>query len=470
MSHEEDLSKAVKGGLWLIVFNYSGNIINVIGNLILVRLIAPEDFGFYAFAVAATEAVYIFSKLNFSMAAVSLQKRADAFGTAYKLSLRVGLITLTLSLLSCFFLQDLLSPRGLQFFIALCFVNFIRLPSSVFQAYWEKDYKFGKLGKIKLFIIIISTASCLVAAFLGGGAWSLFIKEGLFELLLLLSLMTLIGKELKRHYNKETAAEIWVFSKKIFLLSSFEFLYNRAPRLFLGAVAGDRILAFFERSHYLSLLPNSIVLPFTEKVSFNYYAKNKDLHIDQKSSGLQTSLYLLSLLLLPLVIIVLCYPKEFIYVLLGKQWLAGSEILRGMSLLFFMVPVYGLLKHLLVAQGVIQKVSLARASACLFLIAGGLLSYHFSQWYIFTWFMSSGSVVAVLILLRVLQQLDLHAFTKSLLLEMFLVVSLSLLACECLKFTALVTWAQMIISTLAIYLIIFMKERAKLMAVFRKVI
>ncbi|MCM8543265.1 MAG: oligosaccharide flippase family protein, partial [Lentisphaeraceae bacterium] len=412
---------------------------------------------------------FILSKLNFPMAAIKNQNSENAFGTAFILSFRIGILSLLISIIICLVFKDSLG-ENYSLVLALCLINFLKFPSSVLQAFLEKDFKFKNLGIMKLVVMGTSMLACLIAASNGLDVWSLLIKDLLLEGILLCFLMYHLKGRVKREFNQDTARVIWSFSRKAFLLFSFEFIYDRVPRLFIGKLGGDRILGFFERSHYLSLLPNSLVLPFTEKVSYSYFSKQANLNIESKSKGLQISLYLLSLILLPLVVIALFNPSGVIMILLGPQWIAAQEIFRGAVFLFLFIPVYGLCKHFLMARGEINKVTQARIISCLFLALGAVLSYKLSKWYLFTWMMSLGSLASLVFLFCHFKTLGMKVLDKAFYKELLKVLVFSIIGCWTLSLGGLEDWLKVIISVLSSYSLILILERRKIVEIYSRIV
>ena len=59
--------KAITGTFWLSGVSYITFAISLVGNIILARLLMPEDFGLFALALALNELVYILATTKGSM-------------------------------------------------------------------------------------------------------------------------------------------------------------------------------------------------------------------------------------------------------------------------------------------------------------------------------------------------------------------------------------------------------------------
>ena len=87
-------SRAISGSLWMGGISYIGFAINFGVQLILVRLLVPEDFGSFALGLAAANILFILFAWNFSMAVIQIQKAEHLLDTAFYLSIFTGLIIL----------------------------------------------------------------------------------------------------------------------------------------------------------------------------------------------------------------------------------------------------------------------------------------------------------------------------------------------------------------------------------------
>ena len=75
--------KAISGTLWTSGISYIGFVITFCIQLILVRLLVPEDFGLFALGISMSEIIFLFFSFSFSMAVIQIQEADDLFDTAY---------------------------------------------------------------------------------------------------------------------------------------------------------------------------------------------------------------------------------------------------------------------------------------------------------------------------------------------------------------------------------------------------
>src|SRR6185295_9104586 len=86
--------QALVGVLWNGLGNYVGFIINFIGQLVLVRLLLPEDFGIVALAVSILEVMSILTAWTFSIGIIQMPRQDGLMDTALWLVLGQCLVLL----------------------------------------------------------------------------------------------------------------------------------------------------------------------------------------------------------------------------------------------------------------------------------------------------------------------------------------------------------------------------------------
>ena len=197
--------KAISGTLWMSGISYVGFAINFGVQLVLVRLLVPEDFGIFALGLSIAEILFIFFSFSFSMAVIQIQEAADLLDTAFYLSLMTGFLILFIGgIISMFLLPYYPFPTVLAFFV-LCALKPIQSCSSIYSASMEKKLQFKKNAIVRGLASNSSGFIAVFLAYMGIGVWSLVGKEIITVVLTLLGMRYFANYRFNRKFNKETA-------------------------------------------------------------------------------------------------------------------------------------------------------------------------------------------------------------------------------------------------------------------------
>ena len=326
--------KAIYGTFWMAGISYVGFAINFVIQLVLVRLLVPEDFGLFALGLSIAEILFIFFSFSFSMAVVQIQEAESLFDTAFYLSLISGFLILLIGgVISICISPHYPFPSVLAFFI-LCALQPLQGCSSIYSASMEKELQFKKNAFVRGIATNFSGFGAIFLAYLGVGVWSLVGREMITALLMLMGMRWFSHDRFHQRFNRETAKKLLSFGYKMLFSRGLEIIYNRVPNFFIGTFAGTRALGLFSQTYYLATLPNTILSPAHQNVAFATYSKVQDDH-EKMSKAFYITNYFFIRLLLPFMLVLLFYPSEILGILYGDKWIEASPMLGYLQICLF---------------------------------------------------------------------------------------------------------------------------------------
>jgi O-antigen/teichoic acid export membrane protein len=387
--------KAISGGLWMTGINYTSFAINLLGQLVLARLLFPEDFGIFSMALATSELLFFVMDFSFSMACIQLQDEKDVFDTGIVICLLTSLIIIVLAGALSFGASFFYSRKIVLFVFVLCMIRIFSLPASIYSAYMEKNLLFRRNA-----LIIGSTRSSAVViaiglAALGFGVWSLLLREILATGSLFIGMLIFSPYSFTWKFNKSAAIKIWKFGYRLLFLNMIEKVFMRLPIVLSGLFVGTVFVGLFERSLYLAGLPNTALAQISAKVAFPVYSKFKN-NKEKIAEGVFWNLTIIFSLLSPVALLVFLFPESIITILLGDKWAQAAPLFQGFSLFLLIAPVFAVLKYALLATGNIIDVAVGRLICVTFVVTWIATSFYSrNQWIYVPWAMSSGLLVSV---------------------------------------------------------------------------
>jgi len=412
--------KAIKGSIWFAFFYYLSFGVNFVGNLVLARLLTPDDFGTFALALSIGEILFLLGGFLFSKSYIHLQNEPDIFETSFTLSCLASIALFLAGSIIALITSNIYSDQIIIFLLVIVAVKGFQYPTNVLLANYEKQFDFKKSGLIFAVANISAMIVAIVVAYFYHTAWSLVIRQILIASVGLSIALILHRSIVKFKINKTTLKKIWKYSRGIFLSKVTEIIQERAPRLLLGTFVNTWILGLFERTQYLSFYPKRIINPISQKVAFSIFSKYKD-DKERISFGLFWNLWLLIRVFLPVGLALFLIPEKLITLLLGRQWVEAVPFLKAFSVTLFVLPLRSILIETFYSLGKTKLVAKIGSVGVLLVLLSFPLIYLLNlNWSVFVWIIS-GSFLIQLILFFV------SSFRQKILIKFFSLCGIPLL-------------------------------------------
>lgn len=244
--------EAIVGSLNYGVCSYLQMAISIFAEIVLARLLLPEDFGKIGYIVAIITMAFMFSAFSVEPAIVQNSKwNHDEYGfNAWFLSLSI----LSFICLILFVFAILSKKTSTYIFAAIMLSQALNQTSAPYKAFMQIKMQFIKLGLIPLAANIISISGAIWLAYHSYGYWSLAYKIISFNLLIWLLCWLFTPIRLKFKFSKEIMIDIINFGKYALLSNIFERIYRQMDYVTIGKTIGDEGLGYYKRAYFLSEL------------------------------------------------------------------------------------------------------------------------------------------------------------------------------------------------------------------------
>ncbi|MFQ5617432.1 MAG: oligosaccharide flippase family protein [Rhodospirillales bacterium] len=260
-------SRGLKAGATVMV---SGQVIQALvafaANLVLVRHIAPAEFG--RFAVVYAGASLVLSIVSLRVGTLIIRTPATAFTvTVQERYFNVLAIETVLALVLGLAWVAYAWPTGswsMLLVAVICGQHWIGHN----KAFYERNMRYVKLGVVETSGIIAAHLVSVVLVLKGSGAAALYLRELMALVVTFCGLWAVGGVTLRRF--RRLGVEEWrgVFRevRGVWLDSALESAYQRVLILAAGVLGGDRGAGFFFQAQRLALLPNQITAPVVARM------------------------------------------------------------------------------------------------------------------------------------------------------------------------------------------------------------
>jgi len=321
--------QTISGIKWLVGSSFLQKAIQTGATIFLARILGPADFGLFALAFVAIDALGLFKSMGFDSALIQRKDNMEkAANTAFIIIPVLGIILYFI--LAVFapligkFLNNAQIPGVIR---ALGIIFIISCFGKVPAALLEKNMQFKRVAIIEIGTAIIYSLSAVTFALLKFGVWSLvyaYILKTIYQ-----NTLTFIYAKWrpKLEFDIKIAKEMFNFGKFLFLGGLVFFLKMNLDNILVGKLLGVTALGLYAIAFNVANFGADYFGAKVFRVVFPAYSKLQNDVYDLKMATLKTLKYV-SIISLPLGIGIFFLSKEILNLIYGEKWLAASGVLK----------------------------------------------------------------------------------------------------------------------------------------------
>lgn len=346
--------------------------INFIGQLVLARLLMPENFGVVALVLAVLGMIDLVVGFSIPMAYIQERETDTLFESAYTLSFVIGLLPIVIAILIYYPLSIYYNPEIAMFALLVSFSKPFTALGSIIISHVEKNMHFGKSYLLRGIALSSALGIAIIMAYNGFEENSLIAREVLGGVFLFLIAKYYFRQKVSFNYKIQEIKSLMKYSIKMIFSRGAELAYFKIPILLIGSLYSTATLGLFVQAFYLVSLTSTALNPITEKVAFVFYSDAKNKNSDSKKD-FNTVTFITLIVALPVSLILFFYPEEVLRLLYGEKWIGASEYLKYLALFGLLLPIFNNLKSYFYSHGlnkyvtISYVVSLVVASVCIFI-------------------------------------------------------------------------------------------------------
>jgi len=346
---EQKIKSAIFWSAWEIFSKYG---INFLITIILARLIAPAEFGFFALVTFFINFSVIFIDAGFSSSLIQdPESNLRDESTIFWANLVIGaLAVIFLWVIAPLVANFYVEPRLAQLLRFMSLNVIISALSSVQIAIYTKELNFEKLVKINLFAAIISSILAVWFAYNNFGIWALAVQAVSQSLLITLLLWIFSKWRPIRIFDIEILKKRFSFSGYIFLSTIFNLLFSNIYALILGRMNMMKEIGYYQRAVSITDSFSSLLSNLVAKISFPIFSKLQMRKVLLKR-GVKNSLRLAMLFNAPIMMGLFAVADNLVPMLYGDAWDFSVQYVRILAIAGILMPVHSVNLSLLLAQG-----------------------------------------------------------------------------------------------------------------------
>lgn len=307
--------------LWSFLQRTGSLIIGFIANMVLARLLDPEDFGCIAIILVFTTFadILIDSGLNGALIQKKNVTKQDV-STVFTFNLSISITLFILFFFAAPYIERFVDIPNLTIYLRVeSIALLIRAFYCIQAAFLSKNLKFKNLAKYNITSSAVSVSVAIVMAALGCGVWSLVAKNVVLQLSLCLLYRHASKVPYRLGFSKESFKELFGFGWFVAMTAFLDVLYSNLTSFLVGKRYSVKDLGYYNQAYSLQQIPVYSLSMVVTNVLFPFMSKMQDdgsrvLYNTRRVFKVST------LFVFPLMVYLIFFAKPVIVFIFSSKW------------------------------------------------------------------------------------------------------------------------------------------------------
>lgn len=314
--------KTLSGMIWSFVQRFGTMAISFVSNIVLARLLTPDDYGTIGMLMIFIAVANTFVDGGFGSALIQKKEPTqEDYSTIFWWNMFLsivlyGLLYLGAPAVARFYnlplLCDVLRVQGI--------VLIINALSIIQQNQLRKQLKFKRLATVTVISAILSAGTAIILAYIGWGVWALVAQQLMLSGFTAIQLWVLNKWYPLLIFSKESFKQLFGFGGFILVSSLINTLCNNIQGLLIGRFCNTTTLGYYTQARKLEEVASTSFTTVVDQVSYPILAKFQD--DKSKFINILKRLVLsIAFITIPLMIILIIISHPLILFLYSEKWL-----------------------------------------------------------------------------------------------------------------------------------------------------
>jgi len=334
-------SQVLSGLFWKLMERGGTQGIQFIVQIVLARLLLPEDFGVIALITIFMAIAGVFVQSGFSTALIQ-KKNTDAmdFSSVFYLSLLVAALLYVVLFFTAPFIADFYrEPQLLLVVRVLSITLFFGAVNSIQNAVVSRTMEFKRFFFSSLGGIIPSGIVGITMAYMGFGVWALVWQQLTNQLLITLILWFTVKWRPKLIFSMSRLKTLFSFGSKLLFSALLDTTYSNLYGLVIGKTYDSAMLGFYNRGN---MFPNIIVTNINGSIGsvmLPALSANQDDKLKVKGM-VRRSIVTSSFIIFPMMVGLAVCAGPLVTLILTDKWLPCVPFLQLMCISYAFWPIH----------------------------------------------------------------------------------------------------------------------------------
>lgn len=368
--------KTITGMIWSGIGRVGTVGISFISNIVLARLLMPDDFGCIGMLYVFIAISGIFISGGFGQALIQKKNPTHLdYTTVFYWNLAMSILFYIILFFSApaiahFYkiplLKDVLRVQSI--------VLFIQSFSIVQSNQLQKQLRFKELSTRNIVSALSGMIIAIVMAFCGCGVWSLVASALLSATVSVILLWKMSSWRPTLEFSFQSLKELFNFGGLMLLSNLVETIYTNIQSLIIGRWYSAKDLGFYSQAKKLEEVPTNSLSAIVNEVSFPIFSALQD---DKTAllTGVRKNVKAITYLNFPLMVMMIVIAQPLINLLYGAKWSTSApyfQILCVSSMIYTLNTLNTNVIKSLGRSGIYLMVQLSKRLIGIGLIVAGI--------------------------------------------------------------------------------------------------
>lgn len=319
------------GAVWMLLFTFFERGLGLISTLLLVRLLAPEDFGVVAMATSFIFMAELIARFGFDVALIQRQDASVAdYNTAWTCNLLFGAL-ITLSMLAgASAIADFYNHPELFWIVcALAPGSLITGLENIGIVAFRRDMEFSREFRFQVSRKIIGFLVVVPMAFTLRSYWALIL--GTLAARLAGTVTSYLIHPFRPRLSLASVGSLMNFSKWMLLNNFVSFFKERSSDFFVGRLLGAAPLGLYNISYEIGSMPTTELSAPINRALLPGFARLAHDPVAMRAAY-RNAIGALALLAVPVAAGLFAVAPFLVPVMLGTKWLAAVPLMEVLAL------------------------------------------------------------------------------------------------------------------------------------------
>ena len=341
MKSQDTKAKVIYSLMWKFFERGGTQGIQLVVQILLARLLLPEDYGVIAVVTTFIVIANVFVQSGLNTALVQ-KKDADEvdFSSIFYLSLFIAGVLYIILFFSSPFIADFFRMQELKLVLRVLSLKlFFGAFNSIQNAYVAKHMMFKKLFFSSLGAIVLSGAAGVVTAFLGWGVWALVAQQLVSQISITLILWFTVKWRPLLVFSFKKVKVLFSYGSKLLASSLIDHIYKEIRTLIIGRIFTKDVLGIYSKGQQY---PRILAININDSIQA-VMLPALSLHQDNKpkvKSMVRRSIVTSSFIMFPAMIGLAAVAEPMVKVLLTEKWLPSVPFLRIFCMTYALWPIH----------------------------------------------------------------------------------------------------------------------------------
>ena len=334
-------NNTINGLFWKFAERFGVSGVQFILQLILARLLSPNDYGVLSIMVIFTTLANVFIQNGFNTALIQKKDTTDEdFSSVFWLTLVISIIIYVLLFISAPVIAQFYNmPTIIVPFRILALMIIPGALNSIQIAIISRKMDFKKIFTSNLLAIILSGFVGIVLAYANAGVWALVFQTLLNVVLACIVMWFTVKWRPSLIFDIKKVKELFSFGWKLLVSSLLDTLYQDLSSLVIGKKYDSSVLGFYNRGKQFPQFLINAINGSVQSVMLPAMSLIQD-KTDQVKSMMRRSIKLSSYIIFPIMMGLAVVAEPMVKILLTDKWLPCVPYLQIFCFSFAFYPIH----------------------------------------------------------------------------------------------------------------------------------